>query len=88
MGYKNKYPRISFYLLVNTILRIILHLQILCRQLEDQQVAHPTIFISGAKSPLTKALVLLAPLKLIVLQNFFSPAENFYGLANGTGPGD
>ena len=49
------------YLMVNTILRITLHLQMLCRQLEDQQVAHPTIFISGAKSHLTKAFVLLAP---------------------------
>ena len=31
------------------------------RQLEDQQVAPPKIFISGAKSNLTKAFVLLAP---------------------------
>ena len=30
-------------------------------QLEDQQVAPSTIFLSGAKSPLTKAFVLLAP---------------------------
>ena len=30
-------------------------------QLEDQQVAPPTIFISGTKSPLTNAFVLLAP---------------------------
>ena len=33
----------------------------LCRQLEYQLVAPPTIFISGTKSPLTKAFVLLAP---------------------------
>ena len=46
------------YLLVNTILLITLHLQ---RRLEDQQVAPPTIFISSAKSPLTKVYVLLAP---------------------------
>ena len=31
------------------------------RQLEDQQVAPPTIFIYGAKSPLTNPFVLLAP---------------------------
>ena len=30
-------------------------------QLEDQQVAPPTIFISGAKNPLTKTFLLLAP---------------------------
>ena len=48
----------TVYLLVNTILTITLHLQILYRQLEDQQVAPPTIFISGTKSPLTKAFVL------------------------------
>ena len=33
----------------------------LCRQLLDQQAAPPTIFNSGAKSPLTKAFVQLAP---------------------------
>ena len=33
----------------------------LYRQLEDQQVAPLTISISGTKSPLTKAFVLLAP---------------------------
>ena len=49
------------YLLVNTIVRITLHLQMLYRQSEDQQVAPPIIFIFGAKSPLTKASVLLAP---------------------------
>ena len=42
----------TVYLLVNTILMIKLHLQMLYRQLEDQQVAPPTIFISGAKSVL------------------------------------
>ena len=31
------------------------------KQLKDQQVAPPTIFISGTKSPLTKAFVLLVP---------------------------
>ena len=46
----------TVYLLVNTILRITLHLQMLYRQLEDQQVAPPTIFISGAKNPLNKGL--------------------------------
>ena len=49
------------YLLVNTILRITLNLQMLYRQLEDQQVAPPTIFISGAKSSLTKPLFSLHP---------------------------
>ena len=38
-------------------------LQMLYRQLEDQQVARPTIFISGANIPLTKASVLLAPFR-------------------------
>ena len=33
----------------------------LYRQLEVQQAAPPTIFISGAKSPLNKAFVLLVP---------------------------
>ena len=51
----------TFYLLVNTILRTTLHLQMLYRQLEDQQVAPPIVFISGSKSPLTRAFVLLAP---------------------------
>ena len=31
------------------------------RQLEDQQVAPPTIFISGTKSPITNVFVLLTP---------------------------
>ena len=49
------------YLLVNTILRNTLHLRMLYRQLLDQQAAPPTILNSGAKSPLTKAFVQLAP---------------------------
>ena len=48
-------------MLANTILRTTLHLQMLYRQLLDQQAATPTILNSGAKSPLTKALVQLAP---------------------------
>ena len=48
-------------MLANTILRTTLHLQMLYRQLLDQQAATPTILNSGAKSLLTKALVQLAP---------------------------
>ena len=44
------------YLLVNTILRITLHLQMLYRQLLGQQAALPTILSSGAKSPFNKGL--------------------------------
>ena len=46
----------TVYLLVNTILKITLHLHMLYKQLEDQQVAPPIIFISGAMSPFTKGL--------------------------------
>ena len=38
-----------------------LNLQMLYRQLLDQQVASPTTSNSGAKSPLTKAFARLAP---------------------------
>ena len=45
-----------------TILRITLNLQMLYRQLVNQQAAPPKILNYGAKSPLTKAFVQLAPL--------------------------
>ena len=38
-----------------------LHLQMLYRQLVDQQAAPPTLLNSGAESSLTKASVLLGP---------------------------
>ena len=49
------------YLLVNTLLRNALHLQMLYRQLLDQQAAPLTILNSGTKSLLTKAIVQLVP---------------------------
>ena len=51
----------TVYFLVNTILRITLYLQMLYRQLVDRQTAPPILLSSGAKSPLTKAFVQLAP---------------------------
>ena len=42
----------TVYLLVNTILKITLHLQMLNSQLDDQQVAPLTILHSGAQSVL------------------------------------
>ena len=47
--------------MVNTILRITLHLQMLYKQLVDQKSAPPKILNSGAKSPFTKAFVQLVP---------------------------
>ena len=41
----------TVYLLVNTILRNTLHLQMLYRQLLDQQAAPPTILNYGTTSP-------------------------------------
>ena len=45
----------TVYLLVNLILKIMVHLQMLYSQLEDQQVAPPThiIFILAPKVPLS-----------------------------------
>ena len=52
---------LTVYLLVNIILRITIHLQMLYRQFEDHNFAPPWKIISDPKSSLTKAFVLLAP---------------------------
>ena len=49
---------------------------------EDQQVAPPTLFISGAKNPLTKAFVLLAPF-LDQTNTIYHYDLHYYYLANG-----
>ena len=58
--------RFSMYLIIKVLLYCGIYISTfppfsLYRQLLDQQAAPPTILNSGAKSPLTKAFVQLAP---------------------------